>query len=75
MLWLGGCGVFYKIQPPPEAPQQLLKPCPALTQIGSEHTLHNLSLVILENYTKYHLCSAQVDSWLEWYNTLHKKDK
>jgi hypothetical protein len=75
VMSLTGCGTMFKPWEPPKAPKSMLVQCPELSEIKQPHNLQNLSLSVLDNYTKYHLCRAQVDSWIDWYNTLHKKDK
>lgn len=74
VLLLAGCATAVPVkQSFPRVPEELLKPCPALTTIETpEIKLSELMNIISANYTKYYLCSNVHTAWIDWY-TENKK--
>ena len=72
LLLLTGCSTVPVAQKFPEAPKELLEPCTQLKEIPADVHLSNLTKVVVENYTEYHLCENKVSAWQSWY-TQQKK--
>jgi len=53
----------------PKAPERLMQPCPQLEKLENEAKLSDIAKSVTNNYTKYHECSIQNESWIEWYRT------
>jgi PBP1b-binding outer membrane lipoprotein LpoB len=53
----------------PKAPERLMQPCPQLEKLENEAKLSDVAKSVVNNYTKYHECSIQNESWIEWYKT------
>jgi len=53
----------------PQAPEKLMQPCAQLEKLENEAKLSDIAKSVTNNYTKYHQCSIQNESWIEWYNT------
>ena len=53
----------------PQVPERLMQPCPQLEKLENEAKLSDVAKTVTNNYTKYHECSIQNDSWIEWYST------
>jgi hypothetical protein len=53
----------------PEVPQELMKACPDLQQTEPTEKLSEVLKVVTANYSQYHECRVQVDTWIEWYTT------
>jgi hypothetical protein len=53
----------------PQAPERLMQPCPQLEKLENEAKLSDVAKSVTNNYTKYHQCSIQNESWIEWYTT------
>jgi hypothetical protein len=53
----------------PQAPERLMQPCPQLEKLENEAKLSDIAKSVTNNYTKYHECSIQNESWVEWYKT------
>lgn len=51
----------------PEAPHQLMEPCPELKKLEKEVKLSDVAKTVTENYTLYHECSIKSKAWVEWY--------
>ena len=51
----------------PQAPERLIQPCPQLEKLENEAKLSDIAKSVTNNYTKYHECSIQNESWIEWY--------
>ena len=63
-----GCSITLAKKPEfPTAPASLLEPCDELDQIPQTTELSQLSDTVVNNYTKYHLCSAKDAAWVDWY--------
>lgn len=57
----------------PTAPTLLLESCPPLVLLeGSSTVLSTLTKTVVENYTTYHKCAANLSAWTEWYNAQKK---
>jgi len=56
----------------PQAPERLMQPCAQLEKLESEAKLSDVAKSVVNNYTKYHVCSIQNESWIEWYNVQKK---
>lgn len=71
ILLLTGCSTIAGLKPAPfpEAPAALLTACPDLTEIPADVTkLSQVISNVADNYSKYHVCQSQVDSWILWYD-------
>jgi hypothetical protein len=53
----------------PQAPERLMQPCSQLEKLENEAKLSDVAKSVTNNYTKYHECSIQNESWIEWYKT------
>ena len=53
----------------PEAPKELLQQCPDLKQTEPTSKLSEVLKVVTDNYSQYHECQLEVETWIEWYNT------
>jgi len=57
----------------PEAPSELMQACPDLKTLDPNTTkLSDILEVVTDNYGQYYDCKANVDDWIEWYNTQKK---
>lgn len=57
----------------PAAPEMIMKPCPPLEQTApGTAKLSEILNVVTENYTKYHECQINQETWIEWYTTQKK---
>jgi len=56
----------------PQAPERLMQKCPPLEKLEKEAKLSDVAKTVTNNYTKYHECSIQNDTWIEWYGTQKK---
>ena len=56
----------------PKAPERLMQQCPPLEKLENEAKLSDIAKSVTNNYTKYHECSIQNESWIEWYNVQKK---
>jgi len=75
LISLVGCAnrVVPVTQKFPTVPDELTTPCSDLKDIP-ENTdkLSVLAGTVVSNYSLYHDCKMQVDSWNEWYTTQKK---
>ena len=55
-----------------QAPERLMQKCPPLERLENEAKLSDVAKSVTNNYTKYHECSIQNDSRIEWYKTQKK---
>lgn len=70
LLLLSGCSTVVPVtQKFPEAPQVLLEQCKPLKEVTQDSSLIDLTKVVVENYTQYHLCGELVLGWHQWYKT------
>lgn len=73
LLVLMGCSTTVPVTAKfPQAPERLMQPCPQLEKLEKEAKLSDVAKSVTNNYTKYHECSIQNDSWIEWYATQKK---
>ena len=56
----------------PQAPNQLLQKCKPLELVQQDADIIQTTKVVVNNYTEYYQCSAQVDGWIEWYTIQQK---
>jgi len=56
----------------PTAPDRLMQQCTPLEKLENEPKLSDVAKSVTNNYTKYHQCSVQNQSWIEWYNNQKK---
>jgi hypothetical protein len=69
VLVLMGCSTTVPVTAKfPQAPERLMQKCPQLEKLEKEAKLSDIAKSVTNNYTKYHECSIQNDSWIEWYN-------
>jgi hypothetical protein len=70
MIILTGCASIIPVkQKFPEAPKELLQQCPDLKQTEPTSKLSEVLKVVTDNYSQYHECQLEVETWIEWYNT------
>ena len=70
VVLLGGCLATAPVTVKfPEVPQELMKACPNLKQTEPTAKLSDVLKVVTDNYSQYHECRVEVDSWIEWYKT------
>jgi hypothetical protein len=69
ILFLTGCSTVLPVtQKFPDVPEILMEKCPQLETIEkSEIVLSEFLKVVTRNYSKYHNCSNQIESWQKWY--------
>ena len=73
LLLTSGCSTTVPVTAKfPQAPEVLMQPCPHLEKLEKEAKLSDVAKSVVNNYTKYHECSIQNDSWIEWYNVQKK---
>lgn len=69
-LVLSGCTTIPPVYPKwPDAPQEIKQVCPALREIESTTKLSDVVKSVVDNYSTYHECRIQIESWIEWHNT------
>ena len=69
-LALGGCATTVPVtQGFPEAPKPLLEHCKPLKPAPQSVQLSELTKIVVDNYTEYHICSGNNSAWIEWYQT------
>jgi len=77
-LVLTGCQTFSMGKPWPLLPEKekqvYLTPCESLELSKVGDGMPELVGSVEQNYLKWHLCNAKVQSWITWYNS-HWKDK
>lgn len=57
----------------PSVPEDLTVACPDLQQVDPKtDKLSDVLSVVSKNYGQYSDCKAQVDNWIQWYNTQKK---
>jgi hypothetical protein len=70
LILTSGCSTTVPVRAKfPQAPERLMQPCPQLEKLENEAKLSDVAKSVTNNYTKYHECSIQNDSWIEWYKT------
>lgn len=67
---LSGC--IASIPTFPEPPNTAMEKCPILKTVESDVAFSELMKTATANYNTYYQCSAEVDSWIEWYTTQKK---
>ena len=73
VLLLMGCSTTVPVTAKfPKAPERLMQPCPQLEKLENEVKLSDIAKSVTNNYTKYHECSIQNESWIEWYKVQMK---
>ena len=69
-LFMMGCSTTVPVVAKfPKAPERLMQPCPQLEKLENEAKLSDVAKSVTNNYSKYHECSIQNESWIEWYKT------
>jgi hypothetical protein len=69
VMLLAGCQTIPITQKFPDAPAILMDKCQSLETLDKPTVyLSELMTTITNNYTKYHICANQVESWQDWYN-------
>ena len=69
VIVLAGCHTIPVAQKFPDAPEILMDKCQPLDTIDKPTVyLSELMTTVTNNYTKYHICANQVESWQDWYN-------
>ncbi|NBQ98591.1 MAG: hypothetical protein EBU12_10340 [Microbacteriaceae bacterium] len=69
-LALGGCTTTVPVtQRFPIAPETLLEHCKLLKSAPQAVELSEFIKIVVDNYTEYHICSANNSAWIEWYKT------
>ena len=70
LLLVSGCSTTVPVTAKfPKAPERLMQQCPPLEKLENEAKLSDIAKSVTNNYTKYHECSIQNESWIEWYKT------
>lgn len=70
IILLSGC--MTTIPKFPDAPKLATESCIKLDIVNSDVKLSELIETVNQNYTKYHICSAKVETWIEWYEKQRK---
>lgn len=66
---LTGCTTYVPVKTPlPEAPAALQQSCPALEQVPNGAQMSDVTNTVVDNYSKYHTCSALEQGWRDWYS-------
>jgi hypothetical protein len=69
VMLLAGCQTIPITQKFPDAPAILMDKCQSLETLDKPTVyLSELMTTVTNNYTKYHICANQVESWQDWYN-------
>ena len=72
-FFLFGCSTPVPVEVKfPEAPQDLMEPCPPLDKLQDGAKLSEVAKNVVGNYTKYHGCSVKHDAFIEWYQIQKK---
>ena len=70
LLLLSGCASTVPItQSFPLVPKILLEQCKSLKPLPQGVQLSELTKIVVDNYTEYHICSNNNSGWIEWYQT------
>ena len=56
----------------PEAPELLRQECSKLKEATENMTLSEYTRTVVDNYMKYHECSAKVKGWNDWHTEQKK---
>ena len=73
LVFMMGCSTTVPVVAKfPKAPERLMQPCAQLEKLENEAKLSDVAKSVVNNYTKYHECSIQNDSWIEWYSMQKK---
>ncbi len=73
VLMMMGCSTTVPVVAKfPKAPERLMQPCAQLEKLKNEAKLSDVAKSVTNNYSKYHKCSIQNDSWIEWYKVQKK---
>ncbi len=73
IVFMMGCSTTVPVTAKfPQVPERLKQKCPPLEKLENEAKLSDVAKTVTNNYTKYHECSIQNDTWIEWYNTQKK---
>lgn len=73
MFLLLGCSTTVPVRAKfPTAPDRLMQQCLPLDKLENQSKLSDVAKSVTNNYTKYHQCSVQNESWIEWYNNQKK---
>lgn len=73
IMFMMGCSTTVPVVAKfPQAPERLMQQCPPLEKLENEAKLSDIAKSVTNNYTKYHECSIQNESWIEWYGTQKK---
>jgi hypothetical protein len=68
VMLLAGCQTIPVTQKFPDAPAILMDKCQPLETLDKPNVyLSELMTTVTNNYTKYHICANQVESWQDWY--------
>ena len=64
---LAGCTTVPLDRNFPDAPKELMEPCPDLNQTAETDKLSDVLKVVNENYGLYHKCQDRTGKWIDWY--------
>lgn len=68
VLLLSGCSTLVPVSPKfPDVPTELTTPCHELAMINPTTKLSDVLDNVTSNYAEFHVCSAKVDAWNNWY--------
>jgi len=67
VLFLSACGLIPAKPKWPDVPPQLTERCPELNTVETEQ-LSVLLDTVVDNYSLYHNCAANVEYWNYWYS-------
>lgn len=66
---VSGCTTYVPVKTPfPRAPEALIHPCDELAQVAPGAEMSDLTDTVVQNYARYHACSALEGNWINWYN-------
>lgn len=69
-LFLAGCTAVPVKRSFPAVPDVMMQPCSELEQIDISTTkMSDVLIIVTNNYSKYHQCKINQDTWIEWYST------
>lgn len=70
VVLMTGCTTVPPVYPKwPEVPQELKQVCPALREVEATTKLSDVVKSVVDNYSTYHECRIQLETWIEWYAT------
>lgn len=71
-LFAVGCTAVPVKRTFPAAPEIIMTPCPELEKTPDTTRLSDVLVIVSNNYSKYHQCKINQETWIEWYTNQKK---